>query len=69
MLAGGLIALLIAVCTAMIVANQRRKRIFVQRPTDDPFEEPVGDWPNLSEISVSHFGTDTTRRRNDHARR
>jgi hypothetical protein len=49
---GGILTIgLIAVCIAIITANERRKRIFVQRPSDDPFEEPVGDWPNLSEIS------------------
>jgi hypothetical protein len=70
---GGILTIgLIAVCIAIITANERRKRIFVQRPTDDPFEDAVGDgtngdWPAIpGEMNVSHFGTDSTWRRNDH---
>jgi len=70
MLGGILLTLgFIVVCVAIIFANETRKRIFVERPSDDPFEDAVGDWPNLSELNVFHNGTDTTRRRNDHARR
>lgn len=62
----GISGILAAVC---IAANEARKSGIIQPMSDDPFEDCEGDWPNLSEISVSHSGTSTTGCRHDHGAR